>query len=92
MTLQQSIEKIISENIKSGDYFDSHTIINELRNNKEFALDYIKGLNNETDIKEYHKNISVMISNVSGIEKISESLKSHSIFGNIVKNSLWKKR
>jgi hypothetical protein len=90
MTLDQAVKEIL-DNFKSGDYFDSHTVIDALMQNKDYHLAYLQGYSNTLDVKQYHGNIAKMIRN-SGIVNQIGIAKTHTIYGNLSDNALWQKK
>lgn len=92
MELKDCIKAILDE-FKPGDYFDSHTVINELITNKDYHIVYLQGYNkNYTVVAQYHSEISRMIGTFDCVESISASAKSHTIYGKISENKLWQKK
>ena len=47
MTLQEAIKEIISQNYKTGDIFDSHSVIFLLSRNEKYAETYMKNISPE---------------------------------------------
>lgn len=90
MALIECIKEIIGR-FTRNDYFDSHTIINELTRNKAYHLEYLRAYSKTSDIRQHHKKISEMIETIEGIEEIGTS-KYHTIYGNITENKLWQKK
>ena len=97
MEIIDAIKKIIlnTENLKKGDYFDSHTIINELIS-KEFHQIYLNNFPAGFTIGQYHGKIAKIIEESKLAEKVQFEgkdilIKSHTIYGEIKQNHLWKK-
>ena len=93
MDLKECICKIVDNNstFPSGCYFDSHTVIAELRSNEEYYMTYLKGAGAFNEPKGYHSYISRLIGGLDSVEPAGESM-SHSVFGGITPNNLWKKK
>ena len=91
MELKECIKAILDK-FKPGDYFDSHTIINELIANKDYHFVYMQEYPKNCTVAKYHSEISRMIGTFDCVESISESAKSHTIYGEISKNKLWQKK
>jgi hypothetical protein len=89
MTLEDAIKEILT-NFKSGEYFDSHTVINALLKNPGYYLAYLHGYSNTMDVLQYHRKIGHII-NDSGVVKKTGTAISHTIYGNLSDNALWKK-
>ena len=91
--LEKEIKEIL-KNFKSGDYFDSHTIINELISNKIFYYAYLNAYPKKMPIKTFHSQIAKEIKKMDQlvIECKNKKIKTHTIFNNINKNQLWKKK
>jgi hypothetical protein len=89
MTLEQAIMAILAD-FNTGDYFDSHTVIDALMQNKDYHLAYLQGYSNTLDVKQYHGNIAKMIRD-SGIVNRIGIAKTHTIYGNLSDNALWQK-
>ncbi len=87
------LEKCVAEILKkfsTADYFDSHTVINELLAKPEYHLAYLRGYSPESTIAQYHGRIARMIGANNTAIQIG-SAKTHTIFGVISDNMLWKK-
>ncbi len=91
MELKECIKEIL-DGFSAGDYFDSHTVINELTRNKKYHIAYLNAYPKNCDVKDYHKEIAKMIGSFNCVEPISSSAKSHTIYGKITKNKLWQKK
>lgn len=89
MTLEQCITEIIG-NFKAGEYFDSHTIINELLAKPDYHLAYLRGYSSESSIAQYHGNIAKMIGAQKKVNQIGTA-KTHTIYGDLSDNMLWLK-
>ena len=83
------IEKILG-NFKSGDCFDSHTVIEELVRNPEYHLAYVQDFSTYTAIGQYHGKIAQCIKGFSCVESAGRS-QSHDIYGKISECELWRK-
>ena len=91
MELKDCIKAILNE-FKQGDYFDSHTIINELIANKDYHIAYLQEYSEKCTVAQYHGKIAKMIGTFDCVEPISSSAKSHTIYGDITNNELWQKK
>lgn len=91
MELKECIKEIL-DGFSVGDYFDSHTVINELIANKDYHVAYLQGYPKNYDVKNYHKEIAKTIGTFDCVEPISSSSKSHTIYGDITSNELWQKK
>ena len=93
MDLKECMSKIVGNNgvFPSGCYFDSHTVITELRSNEEYYITYLKEVNQFNEVKGYHSYISQLIGALDFVETAGES-RSHSVFGEITPNKLWRKK
>ncbi len=89
MDLNGCIKKIL-ESFEPNDYFDSHTVINELIRNPDYHIHYIKECPENLSISLYHKQIAEKI-RASDLVKEIGTAKSHTIYGEIKKNKLWQK-
>ena len=90
MTLKDAIQKT-TDSFSTGDLFDSHTIINELIKNPEYHLAYLQEYSSNCTVAQYHGLISQKIGSISGIESFGHKIKTHTIYGDISENELWKK-
>ena len=90
MTLKECIAKIL-EGFTVDDYFDSHTVINELRGNKEYDAVYLGNFGSHTTVENYHSDIAKMIDANNSIKKIGTA-KTHTIYGKLSENKLWQKQ
>lgn len=90
MTVEECIREII-ESFKSGDYFDSHVIINELITKQKYHIAYLKEYSPNCTINQFHGNIAKNIGKIDSIVSIGRS-KSHTIYGDISENELWQKK
>jgi hypothetical protein len=91
MNLTACITKILAQ-FQKGDYFDSHTVINELLKNKGYHLAYLQGYSasNATEVYQYHSDIAKMIG-ASGLATKTGTVKTHTIYGNLSENALWQR-
>lgn len=89
MNLLECMKKIIG-GFNKDDYFDSHTIIEELIRNKEYHLAYLQEYQQNCTVAQYHGQIAQKLNEINGIKKIGKA-KSHTIYGNISENMLWQK-
>ena len=89
MTLEECIAEIL-ENFVSGDYFDSHTVINALLAKPEYHLAYLRGYSPKSSVAQYHGNIAQMIGINNRARPIGRA-KTHTIYGDLSDNTLWQK-
>jgi hypothetical protein len=89
MTLEQCIEEILGQ-FASGDYFDSHTVINELLRKPNYHLAYLRDYSPDSTVAQYHGNIAKMIGIKKSARQIGTS-KTHTIYGDLSDNMLWQK-
>ena len=88
--------KEILDGFKSGDCFDSHTVIEELK--EKYYSAYTQDFSKDWTEAQYHGRIAQCIGGFSGIvesgtkSKQLGKIKSHNINGNISKCELWRKR
>ena len=90
MSLKESISEIIEVSFNTNDYFDSHTVINELIINPKHHIEYLKGCSENMNIAQYHGQIAKIISSFDNVKKIGNT-KSHTIYGDIRDNVLFQK-
>lgn len=103
MTLEECIKEVINEKFRSGDYFDSHAVINEMIRNQKWHEMYMQNFQGFSDVKTYHSHIAKLIKNQKNITECyitkenneADSLKSeivsHTIYGTLAENHLWQK-
>lgn len=91
MELKECIKAILN-GFNVGDYFDSHTVINELTRNKDYHIAYLKEFPKNCNVAQYHGMIAKMVGSFDCVEPISSSAKSHTIYGDITDNELWQKK
>ncbi|MBD5433753.1 MAG: hypothetical protein HDR35_05635 [Treponema sp.] len=91
MELKECIKEIL-DGFSVGDYFDSHTVINELIANKDYHVAYLQEYSEKCTVAQYHGKIAKMIGIFDCVEPISSSSKSHTIYGDITSNELWQKK
>lgn len=89
MTLEQCVEEILKK-IDAGDYFDSHAVINELLLQKDYRLAYLRGYSKDSSIAQYHGKIAQIITSKKVATQIGNA-KSHTIYGELLDNTLWQK-
>jgi len=89
MDLEQCVLEIIN-NFSSGDYFDSHTVINTLIAKPEYHLAYLRGYSPNSSVAQYHGNIAKLIGSINLTRQIGTA-KSHTIYGDLSANMLWQK-
>ena len=95
MTLDAAIRKIIKK-IKPNDYFDTHSIINDMLKDFELHQSYLSNYSNNKTVALYHSQISQAIEATRLAEKviiadIEVKVKTHTIYGNLSENQLWRK-
>ena len=92
-TLEQAVQEIVTEILKTGEYFDSHTVINELIQNKDYHLLYLNGWKNGSysDVKDYHKHIAEIIRDKTPVKSVADDFVSHTIYGNLSPNKIWQR-
>lgn len=95
MELKEAISKIINDNFSKGDYFDSHAVINELLK-KEYHQVYLNNYPKGSEVKTYHSQIAQKIGESRLAEKVKINAEdvliyTHTIYGELNKNHLWKR-
>lgn len=90
MNLEECITEIIGR-LTAGDYFDSHTVINDLQVNPKYHLAYLHGCTPDSTVSLYHSRIAKMIGANSGVKPVGP-IKSHTIYGKLSENKLWQKQ
>ena len=92
MELATAIENIVKE-FRKDDYFDSHSVINELLK-KDYHQVYLESFPKNCTVAQYHGQIALKI-NESGLAekvKINEKnvlVKTYTIYGDFGENQLW---
>lgn len=92
MNLEQCVENIIKE-IKSGIYFDSHAVINELISKPDYHNEYLKKYREYDEslkVNLYHGQIAQMIGRCASVKPAGRAI-SHTIYGDLIENELWQK-
>jgi hypothetical protein len=89
MTLEQSIAEIL-EGFATGDYFDSHTVINALLAKPNYHTAYLRGYSPNCTVAQYHGNIGKMIGATNRARSIGTA-KTQTIYGDLSDNRLWQK-
>ena len=97
MNLKDCIEEIIKQNFSSGDYFDSHTIINLVLQEPEYHLAYLQEFHNKysnCNVAQFHgmiaKNlISALKTTVKAVSDFAVTLNIYG--GKPTKNELWQR-
>ena len=73
MTLKDCVQEIITANFVSGNYFDSHTVINMLLQKPEYHLCYLKEFHENyanCNISQFHGHIATdMIKTIPNVNK-----------------------
>ena len=95
MTLKDCVQEIITANFVSGNYFDSHTVINMLLQKPEYHLCYLKEFHENyanCNISQFHGHIATdMIKTIPNVESAEVSVYTLNIYGGKpTKNELWK--
>ena len=90
MTLEEAISDVITNNFSAGDLFDSHAVINELIKDKEKHLVYMQSFGNRGSLENYHSIISKKIEESRLCERVGD-IKTHTIYGKLSSNALWKR-
>ena len=93
--ISSAIREIISANFVKGDYFDSHTIINELMG-KQYHQVYLNSFPTGCTVGQYHGMIAQKIEESNLAQKVQIEgkdvlIKTRTIYGEIKQNHLWKK-
>jgi hypothetical protein len=88
MTLEQAVTEILT-NFAVDDYFDSHTVINALLAKPEYHLAYLRGYSPNSSVAQYHGNIARIIC-ASNVAKPIGQARTHTIYGDLSDNMLWK--
>lgn len=98
MTLKECVEKIITENFRPGEYFDTHTVINMILQNNAYHLAYLQEFKQDSNnytVGLYHGYIAQrMIEPLSSIVTKAEidKIKTQTIFCEQPEiNQLWKR-
>ena len=97
MNLKDCIEEIIKQNFSSGDYFDSHTIINLVLQESEYHLAYLQEFHNKysnCNVAQFHGMIAKnLIGALKSIVKyVSDSAVTLNMYGGKpTKNTLWQR-
>lgn len=90
MSLDDAIKEIINTNFSRGDLFDSHAVINELIKDKEKHLVYMQSFGDRGSLENYHSIISKKIEESRLCERVGD-IKTHTIYGKLSPNALWKR-
>lgn len=95
MRLYETVYKILNA-ICKGDFFDSHVVINEIFINSEYHQTYLEEYPKGYTVAQYHGKIAQMIEETGLAEKVQINfkdvfIKTHTIYGDLSKNHLWKK-
>lgn len=95
MKLEEAVYKVIRE--LNAKVFDSHVVINEIRNKPEYSEIYIHEIKENETIKNYHKRIACIIRDsglVAAVQHNGEDLliSSKNIHGNLTSNHVWEKK
>ena len=98
MELKECVKEIISINFDSGDYFDSHTVINLIVENPDYYLAYLnefKRLDSNCTIAQFHAHIARDL--IGSLKTVSPSsdvkkIKTQTVYGGKPEsNMLWQK-
>ena len=90
-TLDVCIKGIIADNFVKGDFFDSHTVINEIMKSDEYFSAYLNEYPKGTSVAEWHSTIAKAIRDSGLVEDAGCDVKTQTIFGTVRPNRLWKK-
>lgn len=95
MTLEGAVKKIVS-GFSSGKIFDSHVVIDELRNNSKYSTIYLHGVGKNEDIANYHKRIAEIIRDSGLVSAVPDGNKdmminTRNVHGKITPNHVWKR-
>ena len=88
MELKDCIEKVLQE-FEEGDVFDSHTIIHEIRKDKEMNEIYMHCFPENFSVSQYHGIIAQKIGEQKNIRKMDFKIRSHTIYGDLEPNQAW---
>lgn len=96
MTLKECIAEIVQNNFSSGDYFDSHTVLNLIFQNQDYHLAYLQEFHehySNCTVAQFHGFIAAnIIARLDTVRSISDSAVSINIYGGKpTKNWLWQK-
>ena len=69
MNLDAAIKEIVTKKFNIGDYFDSHTVIDELQK-KDYHEIYLREFPEDGHINTYHGMIAQKIGAVAGIKPV----------------------
>ena len=90
-----SIKEIVRCNFQKGDYFDTHTVINELLRNPKYFEFYVKSFSQEQSVSNYHGLISQKVGNCGCEKAVFEGkdvkIKTDTLFDAPSYNQLWRK-
>ena len=92
MELSTAIKYIIKK-FDINDYFDSHTVINELLKN-EYHQTYLQYFPKDCTVAQYHGQIAQKIGESGFAKKVKLNekdicLKTHTLYGDLRLNHLW---
>ena len=95
MNLDAAIKEIVTEKFNIGDYFDSHTVIDELQS-KEYREIYMHGFPQNYTIGQYHGMIAQIIRDSGLVEAVKIAgqkilVKTATVFDDLKENHLWKR-
>lgn len=96
MSLEQAINTILNE-FSPEDCFDSHTVIDKLRNSSEYSDAYIHGIKANESINNYHSRIACFIRDSSLVKTVQIEgsdllIKTKNVHGNLTPNHVWIKK
>ena len=91
MELKDCIEQVLSR-FEKGDIFDSHTVIQEIRNDKNMNEVYMHCFPERFTIEQYHSFLSQEIGKRDDVKKLDFKIKTHTIYGKIEPNQAWEKK
>ena len=65
------IHLAITGNFSVGEYFDTHTVINEIFRNKDYLKLYLTDFNSATEINQYHAIISPILVGIESLASLA---------------------
>lgn len=92
MELATAIENIVKK-FRKDDYFDSHSVINELLK-KDYHQVYLESFPKNCTVAQYHGQIAQKIGESGVAEKVHIKekdvlVKTHTVYGDLSENHLW---
>jgi len=95
MTLEDAVKEIVRD-FSSGKIFDSHVVIDELRDNPKYSEVYLHEISEKQDAVKYHGRIAQIIRDsglVTAVQDGNEDMKisTRNVHGGITPNHVWKR-